>query len=122
MKKCKTCENEFKNKYKKHIYCSKECSDKARIKGAHIASRGYRLVFEPNHPMATKAGYVPEHRLVVMNILGRMLEKDEIVHHINGNKLDNRFDNLQIISRHDIGKAEKLNTECPKCHHRYRIA
>ena len=89
---------------------------------SHIGSRGYRLLFLPNHPCATKAGYIPEHRYVVMQQLKRGLSKAEIIHHINGNKLDNRFENLQIISRKDIGKIEKLNAECPNCHHKFRLA
>lgn len=94
----------------------------SKIKGYHIGSKGYKLLFKPEHPCATKAGYVPEHRFVVMENIGRLLTKEEIIHHINGNKLDNRIENLQIISRFDIGKAKKLNAECPNCHHKFRLA
>ncbi len=74
-------------------------------------------MFRPDHPQASKKGYVPEHRLVMMELIGRFLDKDEVVHHINANRLDNRIENLQLIKRSDIGKANMLNTECPKCHH-----
>lgn len=67
-------------------------------KGGVEINDGYRLVMKKDHPNAHK-GKVREHRLILEEHLGRELEPGEIVHHINEDRLDNRIENLQLVSR-----------------------
>lgn len=45
-----------------------------------------------------------EHRMVMEAYIGRKLNKEELIHHINGIKDDNRIENLQIVTRSEHGK------------------
>ena len=63
-----------------------------------LDEKGYVLVLCPDHPHKKHRNYVYEHRLVMEKHLGRFLQTDEVVHHINGNKQDNRIENLQLFA------------------------
>lgn len=65
--------------------------------GRYKDKSGYVLIYMPDHPY-TRKGCVREHRLVAEKALGRYLKPNEIVHHVNGIKDDNRNKNLIICT------------------------
>lgn len=62
---------------------------------------GYVLAYVPDHPHATADGYVFEHTVVLERTIGRYLNPDEVAHHVNHVKNDNRIENLVLMNRHD---------------------
>lgn len=110
---CKTCNIEFipstgriKEAEKRDStvkYCSMKCYDKTGVKnpkwrGGKILVDGYFYIQQPEHPNATKDGYVCEHRLVMEKKLGRLLLLTEVVHHRDHNKTNNIINNLELVS------------------------
>lgn len=57
-----------------------------------------RHIKMPWHHLARADWYVPEHRLVMENKIWRDLQKEEVVHHIDWNSLNNNPENLELFS------------------------
>lgn len=93
--------------------------------GGHTKKRrdGYITVYVPDHPCATKEGYVMEHRLVMEEYIGRYLKKGEEVHHINGKRDDNRIENLALLSskEHHALHIKERNDKGEINHHKVAV-
>lgn len=64
-------------------------------------NRGYILTYVPKHPHAHKDGYLMLHTVLMERAIGRYLAEDEVVHHINHDRTDNRLENLQLMKKKD---------------------
>ena len=83
--------------------------------GRKTKSDGYiELCLLPEDPYYCMSSrhYVLEHRYIMAKHLGRPLRQEETIHHINGNRADNRLENLQLrLGSHGAGQAYC----CAKC-------
>ena len=106
---CKCCGIEFEARrcYTKRgqmAYCSNACGKahngelNGRWKGGRLLTfQGYVRVYSPKHPNRDYKNQVFEHRLVMEKEIGRYLGPEEVVHHINEIKTDNRIENLMLF-------------------------
>ena len=66
-------------------------------RGYIIQNGGYISDMVVGHPRSGNNNYVPRHVLVIEKQLGRYLTKEECVHHIDGNKTNNKIGNLRLF-------------------------
>ena len=85
--------------------------------GGSVGSSGYvKLRVGKGHPLADPNGYTYEHLVVWVSAGNCRPSRDEILHHINNDKTDNRLENLQVMTRaehnrlHNLGKQRCPNT------------
>lgn len=95
-------------------FCSKSCAGHGasqRVSNSEFKAR-YRQVTTPDGRLML------EHRWVMEQHIGRRLTRAEQVHHVNHNRLDNRIENLELVSSHEHGlrhtvlPVEKTCTVC----------
>ena len=75
--------------------------------------RGYVLAYAPLHPHAHADGYIMLHTILMEQHIGRYLNADEVVHHKNRIRNDNRICNLELMNKkaHCSMHMRERNTE-----------
>lgn len=90
---------------RKGTHCSEATKEKLSILKSNgvgnknISNTGYVRIYFPDHPKSDGFGYIFEHDLIMECAIGRWLQPNEVVHHKNGIKTDNRLKNLELLTR-----------------------
>ena len=123
---CKQCKKEFhlpgwRDRPGRGIYCSRKCfalsqrgSNSPRWTDGFVRSDGYKCLSLNGKPYL-------EHRYFVEQHLGRKLTQEEVVHHTDGNRLNNVLSNLQLMTKsthatlHLTDASKHIDLICPVC-------
>jgi hypothetical protein len=108
-------------------FCSHSCAAKARTDNTRFeratgeispAGHGYlKIKVGRSRVGANKFGWMPHHRFVIEEHLNRTLEPHERVHHKNGDRADNRPENLELwkVKRKDPAGVRAADYHCAGC-------
>jgi hypothetical protein len=120
--RCEICDKPYDCRRKWQRTCSNACAGQIRSgpanphwKGGCVSRYGYRLI-------CVNGKQVLEHRYLMEQHLGRSLERSEVIHHRDGNKLNNDLSNLELLpsnaahkTRHFLYFRNETHKECSRC-------
>lgn len=132
MNTCPICNQEFAPKRKEQNICSVICRQKNNAKGRNgqktgvqskqykprLTKDGYFRMYSGKHPYSNGRKEIHVHVMVMEKHIGRALQADECVHHINGIKTDNRLENLELMKHAEHSREHSI--ELTKTRHRVR--
>lgn len=100
---CRVCSNKRNGiaKRGKPSWNAGKTFEPKKVGTSYIDYHGYRQIWigaSASIEYGRKDGYVLEHRKVVQDHLGRPLTRDELIHHLDGDKLNNEIKNLFVCS------------------------
>lgn len=114
---CQWCGAVFKRSVSTAKFCTRGCAGAAHTGSGNPKWRGGRMVRRDQRTMAydpARAGkhnpYILEYRLVAALMLGRALTRREIVHHLNGDTMDNRPENLEVMTQSEHARIHALES------------
>jgi hypothetical protein len=87
-------------------------SNTSRWKGGRVYYGKRAYIWKPDHPRASKKGYIGEHILILEKKLGRFLLFNEVAHHKDKDVTNNDPGNLELMTKGDHSRYHNSGEKC----------